>query len=96
MSTPKGAAMNSGAAQGGYTTSWRATVSGTLEPQTYGELIQLYGDLPRLWDFLMWSKRTTNVKGRTVTVFEEGAIYDTLDVSSEVATGAAGADITVV
>lgn len=96
MSTPKGAAMNSGAAQGGYTTSWRATVSGTLEPQTYGQLIQLYGDLPRMWDFLMWSKRTTDVKGRTVTVFEEGAIYDTLDVSSEVSTNSAGQDITVV
>ncbi len=97
MSTPKGGAMVSGAAQGGYTTSWRSTVeSETLAPQTYGELIQLYGDLPRLWDFMSWAKRTTDVAGREVEVFEEGAITDTLDVGTEVATGVAGADITIV
>jgi len=97
MSTPKGGAMLSGAAQGGYTTAWRSTVeSETLAPQTYGELIQLYGDLPRLWDFMSWAKRTTDVSGREVTVFEEGAITDTLDVGTEVTTGGAGADITIV
>jgi len=97
MSTPKGGAMLSGAAQGGYTTAWRATVdSETLAPQTYGELIQLYGDLPRLWDFMSWAKRTTDVAGREVTVFEEGAITDTLDVGTEVSTGSAGDDITIV
>ena len=97
MSTPKGGAMVSGLAQGGYTTTWRATVeSETLAPQIYGELIQLYGDLPRLWDFMSWAKRTTDVAGREVTVFEEGAITDTIDVTVEVATALAGADITVI
>jgi hypothetical protein len=70
--------------------------SETLAPQTYGKLIQLYGDLPRLWDFMSWAKRTTDVAGREVQVFEEGAITDTLDVSTEVATAIAGADITVI
>ena len=99
MSTTKGnlAAPASGLAAGGYTTSWRTTYdSETLSPQTYGELIQLYGDLPRLWDFLMWSKRFTDVAGRTVTVFEEGAITDTIDVYSEASTAGAGANLTVI
>lgn len=97
MSTVKGGAINSGLAQGGYSTAWRLTVeSPTLEPQTYGELVQLYGDNLRIWDFLMWAKRTHDVKGRTVTVLEEGAILDTIDLSVETATGLAGANITVV
>jgi len=87
MSTVKGGAVNSGLAQGGYSTAWRLTVeSPTLEPQTYGELVQLYGDNLRIWDFLMWAKRTHDVKGRTVTVLEEGAILDTIDLSSQTAT----------
>ena len=99
MSTPKGtlAAPKSGLAQGGYTTSWRTTYqSETLSPQTYGELIQLYGDIVRLYDFLAWSKRTTDVAGRLITVFEEGAITDTVDLSVATAVGIAGADITIV
>lgn len=96
MSTIKGDAVQSGMGQGGYSNTWRLTVeSETLEPQEYGELVQLYGDQLRLWDFLMWAKRTTDVKGRTVTVLEEGFIHDTLDVKSEVSTGNAGADVTV-
>ena len=97
MSTVKGDAIQSGTAQGGYSTSWRLTVeSETLEAQEYGELVQLYGDQLRLWDFMMWAKRNTDVKGRTVTVLEEGFIHDTLDVKTEVSAGLAGADITVI
>ena len=97
MSTPKGDAIRSGMAQGGYSTAWRLTVeSETLDPQTYGELVQLYGDQLRLWDFMMWAKRTHDVKARSVTVLEEGFIHDTLDVSTEVAISLAGADLTVI
>jgi len=97
MSTQKGTAPKSGLGQGGYTTSWRLTVeSETLAPQTYGELVKLYGDNLRLWDFFAWAKRIQSVSGRKVTVLEEGAIHDTIDVATEVATGIAGADITVV
>lgn len=97
MSTHKGPDVKSGMAQGGYTTNWRLTVeSETLEPQTYGELVQLYGDQLRLWDFLMWAKRTTSVQSRKVQVLEEGFIHDTLDVQTEVAVAAAGADATLI
>ncbi len=97
MSTLKGGAINSGLTGGGYSTAWRLTVeSPTLEPQTYGELVQLYGDQLRLWDFMMWAKRTHDIKARTTTVLEEGAILDTLDVKTEVAAGAAGATVSVV
>jgi hypothetical protein len=97
MSTQKGGAISSGAGQGGYTTSWRLTVeSNTLQPQTYGELVKLYGDQLRLWDFFAWAKRIQSVKGRTIQVLEEGFIHDTLDVATQVSTSVAGADITVV
>ena len=97
MSTPKGTAPKSGLAQGGYTTAWRATVEDeSLTPQTYRTLIQLYGDMLRLYDVMQWAHKTTSVGGREVTVFEEGAITDTLDVGTEVATGIAGADITII
>lgn len=97
MSTLKGTAPKSGLAPGGYTTAWRLTVeSNTLEDQEYGQLVQLYGDQLRMWDLLMLANKFTDVKGRTVKVLEEGAILDTVDVGTEVATGAAGADITVV
>lgn len=97
MSTPKGDPVKSGMAQGGYSTSWRLTVEDeTLDPQIYGELVQLYGNGLNTWDFLMWAKRVTSVKGRNVTVLEEGYTHDTLDVKTEVATSSAGANITVV
>lgn len=97
MSTPKGSDVRSGLKQGGYSTAWRLTVeSETLKPMTYGELVQLYGDQLRLWDFMMWAKRQTEVKSRSVTVLEEGFIHDTLDVSTQIAAGAAGADLTLV
>jgi len=97
MSTPKGTAPASGLGQGGYTTSWRTTYeSETLAPQTYGDLVKLYGDMLRLFDIMAWSKKTENVGGRSVTVFEEGAILDTIDLSTATAIGSAGADISVI
>jgi hypothetical protein len=97
MSTPKGTAPKSGLNQGGYTTSWRSTVSSeTLDPQYYGNLVQLYGDMLRLYDIMMWAKKSAPVKGRSITVFEEGAITDTIDLTSVIAAGAAGAALTAV
>lgn len=97
MSTPKGAAPQTGLGQGGYSTAWRLTVEDeTLLPQTYGKLVNLYGDQLRLWDLLMWAKQTTDISSRLITVLEEGFIHDTLDVATQVGTSLAGADITVV
>ena len=96
-SSDKGPSVNSGLSQGGYTTAWRLTVeSETLDPQKYGELVQLYGDMLRMWDFFMWAGKTDSVKGRKVTVLSEGFIHDTLDVSSQVNTSSAGENITIV
>jgi len=97
MSTPKGIAIQTGLNQGGYSTAWRLTVeSETLKPQTYGELVQLYGDQLRLWDFMMWAKRIHDVSARNITVLEEGFIHDTVDVKTQISTGIAGANITLV
>lgn len=96
MSTPKGSDIRSGLNQGGYTTAWRFTVeSETLEPQVYGDLVQLYGDQLRLWDFLMWAGGSHNVGGRLVTVLEEGSIQDILELSAATAVSGVGADITI-
>lgn len=97
MSTIKGSSIKSGLAQGGNTSAWRLTVeSETLDPQTYGQLVQLYGDTLRTWDFFMLAKKVHDVKARKTTVLEEGFIHDTLDVKTEVAAASAGADLTVV
>ena len=96
MSTEKGAAVKTGGLKGGtYSEAWRLLNEITKKPQTYGDLVQLYGNGLRTYDVWMWAKRYFDLSTRSLTVLEEGHFHDTLDTSAEVATSVAGANITV-
>lgn len=98
MSTLKGPAVKTGDVRGGaYTSSWRfINEDETLKPQTYGQLVQLYGNGLRTFDALMWAKRYIDISTRNMQVIEEGHFWDTLDVGTEIAINNAGDDITIV
>ena len=59
MSTVKGDDVLTGSVRSGaYTETWRyINEDETLLPQTYGELVQLYGEGLRTFDIWMWAKR---------------------------------------
>lgn len=98
MSTPKSENPIVGNPRGGqYSTAWRYLMEEeTLKPQTYGELVQLYGNGLRMFDIWMWAKRYIDISYRNVQVIEEGHFWDTIDVATEIAATAAGADLTIV
>ena len=97
MSTPKGPDVRSTAAQGSYTEGWRfLTEDLTLEIQQYGKLVQLFGKGLMTWDAWMLLGRHTDVSTRNLQVIMEGSFLDTVDVSVQVSSGAANADLTFV
>lgn len=96
MSTQKGGAITGNAKQGAFTTTWRYLMEEeTLKPQTYGQLVQLYGQGLRMFDAWMWAKRYIDVSTRSMQVIEEGHFWDTIDTSAQINTGIAGADLTI-
>lgn len=96
MSTEKGPAVKAGGLKGGtYSEAWRLLNEITKKPQTYGELVQLYGNGLRTFDIWMWAKRYFDLSTRGLTVLEEGNFWDTLDTNAQVATSAAGDPITI-
>lgn len=69
------------------------------DPQIHAELIKVYGSRMGMWDFYTLAGNTFDVKGRTLTLWEELAfkkLIELADVGSGVgiATNAAGAAIT--
>lgn len=98
MSTIKGGAVQTGDVRGGvYSSSWRfINEEETLKPQTYGQLVQLYGQGLRTFDALMWAKRFIDISTRNMMVIEEGHFWDTLDLASAISTNSAGNNITIV
>jgi hypothetical protein len=76
-----------------YDATWNSLYSTMLKPQVWGELIQRFGYLPGLLDFLEHTGQVKNVKGQTITVYEEGALEKPIRIGSEISTGSAGADI---
>lgn len=96
MSTQKGPAPKGNARQGAFTSTWRYLMEEeTLQPQTYGQLVQLYGKGLRTFDAWMWAKRYIDISTRSLQVIEEGHFWDTIDVNEQITAGAAGADIVV-
>jgi len=98
MSTIKGPGVKTGSVrQGVSSSSWRfINEEETLKPQTYGQLVQLYGQGLRTFDIWMWAKRYIDVSTRKMQVIEEGHFWDTLDLATAISAGAADADITIV
>lgn len=74
--------------------TWSSLYSTMLTPQVWQELIQRFGYLPGLLDFLEHTGQVKNVKGQTITVYEEGALEKPIRIGSAISTGLAGADIT--
>jgi len=97
MSTVKGDDVLTGSVRSGaYTSAWRyINEDETLKPQTYGELVQLYGQGLRTFDIWMWAKRYIDISTKTMTVLEEGHFWDTIDLNLAVAVNAAGNNITL-
>ena len=98
MSTVKGSAVSTGSVrQGASTTAWRyINEDNTLKPQTYGQLVQLYGQGLRTFDIWMWAKRYIDISTRSMQVIEEGHFWDTIDLASVVNPGGAGENISLV
>ena len=97
MSTQKHGTIKGNAREGASTAAYRFLMeSETLKPQTYGELVQLYGKGLRMFDAWMWAKKYENISTRSLQVIEEGHFWDTIDVASEISTTSAGGDLTVV
>lgn len=98
MSTIKGSPVNTGdVRQGVLSSAWRfLNEEETLKPQTYGQLVQLYGNGLRTFDVWMWAKRYIDISTRNMQVIEEGHFWDTLDLEVAIAAGAANANITIV
>lgn len=83
--------------QGVTSSAWRfINEEETLKPQTYGQLVQLYGQGLRTFDVWMWAKRYIDISTRNLQVIEEGHFWDTLDLSAVINPGAADANITIV
>lgn len=96
MSTQKGDPIVSNARQGAFTSTWRYLMEEeTLKPQTYGELVQLYGEGLRMFDAWMWAKRYIDISTRSLQVIEEGHFWDTIDVNEQIETTGAGGDLVV-
>ena len=57
-----------------YDATWSSLYSTMLKPQVWNELIQRFGYLPGLLDFFEFTGQVKNVKGQSLTVFEEGAL----------------------
>lgn len=97
MSTIKGPGVDSGNVRGGvYSSAWRfINEEETLKPQTYGQLVQLYGQGLRTFDIWMWAKRYIDISTRNMQVIEEGAFWDTIDLTTAISAGAAGANISI-
>ena len=96
MSTEKGYAVQGDAREGVYSTTWRLlNESTTLKPQTYGELVNLYGEGLKFVDALFWAKKYIDVSTREMTVIEEGHFWGTMTTAAQVATALDSADITI-
>jgi len=97
MSTPKGPDVRSTTTEGQYTEGWRfLTEDRTLEVQQYGKLVQLFGKGLMTWDAWMLLGRHVDVSTRNLQVIMEGSFLDTVDVSVQVSSGSANADLTFV
>ena len=97
MSTIKGADIRGNARQGQITSAWR-TINDptTLKPQTYGELVKLYGDNLKFVDALYWGKKVIDISTRSLKVLEEGHFWDVLTTHDAVAaSGGEGNDIEI-
>lgn len=75
--------------------TWASLYSSMEDPQVWGELIQRFGYLPGLYDFLEFTGQRKDVKNNSLTVFEEGAIEKPVKLGAAISTGAAGADISI-
>lgn len=96
MSTEKGAAIRGGDKEGVYSSTWRLlSECDTLRPQTYGELVSLYGDGLKFVDALFWAKRYIDISTRKMTVIEEGHFWNTMTVAAQVVSTGAGNSITI-
>lgn len=97
MSTEKGGAIKGDYREGVFSQTWRlANEAATLKPQTYGELVRLYGEGLKFVDALFWAKRYIDVSTRSLKVIEEGHFWDTLTTQAiTTATGVDGADISI-
>lgn len=95
MSTEKGGAIK-GDREGVYSSTWRLlNESTTLKPQTYGELVHLYGEGLKFVDALFWAKRYIDISTRKMTIIEEGHFWNTITTHANVTTTGAGNDIVI-
>jgi hypothetical protein len=78
-----------------YDATWASLYSIMDKPQVWRELIQRFGKGIGMLDFLHFTGQTKNVKGNSLTVFEEGAPHKPIKLGAAISTGSAGADISV-
>ena len=98
MSTIKGNAVLTGDVRQGVSSSaWRFLhEEEMLSPQTYGKLVQLYGQGLRVFDAWMWAGRTMDISTRDMMAITEGHFWDTIDLASVIAINNVGDDIVLV
>jgi len=104
MSTEKGGTILSPDSTGGtsertgaFSSAWRfLNEENTMPVSTYGQLVQLYGNGLKMFDAWMWANRYIDIGAREIQVIEEGTFLDTLDLTTAIGTGAAGADISII
>jgi hypothetical protein len=79
-----------------YTTHWTSKNSDIFDPVFRKKLYNIYGDGVRIFDWLTAAGSVENVPNAEIKHIEEFAPMRAIKIKSAIATGAAGADITVV
>lgn len=87
-------AVKSNTVTAGYNQQFNTIYDAMLKPQVFGELIELYGKGLGIFDMIHFAGNTIDVKGHKQTVWSQGAIQKPITLSTAIATGSAGADIT--
>lgn len=95
MSSVSSPTVVSNTSVGGLTAQWSSLYNLVLTPQIWGEVIQQYGGLLELFEFLNFSGSTVDVAGETKTVFTKGSFERPLHLDAAIATAVAGAPITI-
>jgi hypothetical protein len=94
MSTERGPAIRGGVREGAYTETWRAA-NDILDPQTYGQMVNLYGSGLKAIDALLWSDRSINISTRGMRIIEEGHFWNTMTTTAQTNTTGHGAQATI-
>lgn len=95
MATPTAGTITGNTTQGAYNAAWASLFTLMLKPQYWGELIQRYGGALGIFEALYFAGQTTDVKGNSKTVYEEGSYERSVVTGAQISTAAAGATATL-